>query len=103
MLYYRQTFRGRKRRRSTMMTTTLARVSLAVFLLAGNAQAGVLTKQIRFEKPDLARAPGGVLLTITGCRSIAYPGEPILPVYPACFIVPPFLTASPARIGETPR
>ena len=72
-----------------MMTTTLARVSLAVFLLAGNAQAGILTKQISFEKPVVARVPGGALLTIPGCRSIAGPGEPILPVYPACFIIPP--------------
>jgi hypothetical protein len=72
-----------------MTTRALARVGLAVFLLAGNAQAGLLTKQIYFEKPGVASIPGGVLLTIPGCRSIAIPGEPILPVYPACFIIPP--------------
>lgn len=72
-----------------MTTRALARVGLAVFLLAGNARAGLLTKQIFFEKPGVASVPGGVLLTIPGCRSIANPGEPILPVYPACFILPP--------------
>jgi hypothetical protein len=72
-----------------MTTRALARVGLAVFLLAGNAQAGSLTKQIHFERPGLASVPGGALLTIPGCRSIAGPGEPILPVYPACFIIPP--------------
>jgi hypothetical protein len=91
---YAKRFEEEKRRRSTMMTTTLARVSLAVFLLAGNARAGLLTKQIYFEKPGVASAPGGVLLTIPGCRSIANPGEPILPVYPACFIIPPGETVS---------
>ncbi|MCX5752902.1 MAG: C25 family cysteine peptidase [Candidatus Krumholzibacteria bacterium] len=77
-----------------MTTRALARVGLAVFLLAGNARAGLLTKQISFEKPGVARVPGGVLLTIPGCRSIASPGEPILPVYPACFIIPPGETVS---------
>jgi hypothetical protein len=72
-----------------MTTRALARVGLAVFLLAGNARAGLLTKQIFFEKPGVASVPGGALLTIPGCRSIANPGEPILPVYPACFIIPP--------------
>jgi hypothetical protein len=72
-----------------MTTRALAWVSLAVFLLAGNARAGTLTKQIRFETPGVAGSPGGVLVTIPGCRSIAGPGEPMLPVYPACFIVPP--------------
>ncbi|MFA4947136.1 MAG: C25 family cysteine peptidase [Candidatus Krumholzibacteriia bacterium] len=84
-----------------MITTTLARVSLAVFLLAGNAQAGILTKQIYFEHPGVARVPGGVLLTIPGCRSIAGPGEPILPVYPACFIIPPGEAVSRILIEPT--
>jgi hypothetical protein len=72
-----------------MTTRALAWVNLAVFLLAGNAQAGTLTKQIHFETPGVAGMPGGVIVTIPGCRSIAGPGEPMLPVYPACFIVPP--------------
>ncbi len=77
-----------------MTTRALARVGLAVFLLAGNARAGLLTKQIIFEKPGVASVPGGALFTIPGCRSIAGPGEPMLPVYPACFIIPPGETVS---------
>jgi hypothetical protein len=72
-----------------MTTRHLAKVCLAVFLLAGNARAGVLTKQIGFAPPAVSSMPGGALVTIPGCRSIANPGEPILPVYAACFMLPP--------------
>jgi hypothetical protein len=72
-----------------MTTRQLAGICLAVFLLAGNTQAGILTKQISFGNPAVSSMPGGALVTIPGCRSIANPGEPILPVYAACFILPP--------------
>ncbi len=84
-----------------MTTRALARVGLAIFLLAGNARAGLLTKQLSFEKPGVASVPGGALFTIPGCRSIAGPGEPILPVYPACFIIPPGETVSRIVIEPT--
>ncbi|HVO76689.1 MAG TPA: C25 family cysteine peptidase [Candidatus Bathyarchaeia archaeon] len=28
-------------------------------------------------------------MTIPGCRSIGHPGEPVLPVFPVCFMIPP--------------
>jgi hypothetical protein len=77
-----------------MTTRALARVGLVVFLLAGNARAGTLTKQIRFETPTVASVPWGTLVTVPGCRSIANPGEPIVPLYPACFILPSGETVS---------
>ncbi len=72
-----------------MTARHLARIFLAVFLLGGSAQAGIVTKQLGFAPPAVSNAPGGVLVTIPGCRSIADPGEPILPVYAACFLLPP--------------
>lgn len=71
-----------------MTTRGLAGVLLAIFLLAGNAGASILTKRIQFEHPTVANARGGVIISVTGCRSIGWPGEPILPVYPARFIIP---------------
>ncbi len=73
----------------SMTTRHLAGICCAVFLLAGNARAGILTKQISFDNPAVSSMTGGALITIPGCRSIANPGEPILPVYAACFILPP--------------
>ena len=71
-----------------MTTRVRAGAFLAIFLLAGSARASQLAKQFQFENPTVASAPGGVMITVPGCRSIGNPGEPMLPVYPACFIIP---------------
>jgi len=71
-----------------MTPRVFARAFLAIFLLAGSARAGPLTKQIRFANPAVTSTSGGVVITTPGCRSIGNPGEPVLPVYPACFIIP---------------
>jgi hypothetical protein len=68
---------------------TLARLLLAIFLLAGNARSSTITKLVRFDSPRVARTAAGVSLEIAGCRSIGMQGEPILPVYAARFVIPP--------------
>jgi hypothetical protein len=64
-------------------------VLLAFLLLAGNAGASILTKTVQFENPTLASDRGGVVPVVAGCRTIGYPGEPVVPVYPAVFVIPP--------------
>jgi len=61
---------------------------IAFVLLASNARAGEIKKEFQFENPEIVKAAGGVLLEIKGCRDIAESGEPILPVYPARFLIP---------------
>jgi hypothetical protein len=73
---------------------------LAIFLLAGNARSGTFTKLIRFDNPTIGRMNGGVSLEIKGCRTIGMPGEPLVPVYAARFIIPPGETA--ARVTVEP-
>jgi hypothetical protein len=71
-----------------MTTRAIGRVVFAMFLLAGNARASLLTKQFQFKDPVIAGTPWGAIVTISGCRSIGSTGEPILPVYSTCFIIP---------------
>ena len=71
------------------MTVRVAKTILALFLLAGNARSGIVTKDIQFEKSLFIYTEEGVLLEIQGCRNIGHPGEPILPVYSARFLIPP--------------
>lgn len=60
-----------------------------VFLFAGNAKAEVITARLSFDPPVVRSSDEGASIYIRGCRSIANPGEPLLPVYVARFIIPP--------------
>ncbi|MDD4858559.1 MAG: C25 family cysteine peptidase, partial [Candidatus Krumholzibacteria bacterium] len=71
-----------------MTTRAISGAVLAIFLLAGNARATLLTKQFQFGDPVVSGTPWGTIVTVPGCRSIGNEGEPILPVYSACFVVP---------------
>lgn len=79
-------------------TRFLARTFLAILLLAGNARSGTLTKTVRFENPSILSS-GGAGIEVRGCRSLGMPGEPMLPVYTARFILPPNETASSITVA----
>ncbi len=70
-------------------TKRLAHALLVLLLVAGNARSGVITRRLHFEYPGIASSAHGVILEIDGCRSIGRTGEPMLPVYPARFLLPP--------------
>jgi hypothetical protein len=84
-----------------MTTRALEGAVLAVFLLAADARATLLTKQFQFENPIVTSAPWGAIVTIPGCRSIGNAGEPILPVFPARFIIPPGETVIRVTVEST--
>jgi hypothetical protein len=92
---------GKQRTPENMTPRALARAILLVFFLTGSARAGRLTKEIHFAEPAVKGVPGGVLVTIPGCRSIGNPGEPILPVYPARFLIPPGETVVRVLVEES--
>ena len=62
---------------------------LALLILATDARPETITKDLSFRRPGLAVSSGEVLLSIEGCRTIARPGAPMVPVYPALFVLPP--------------
>jgi hypothetical protein len=71
------------------MTKRVLGTIFVLFLFAGSAGSGVHVKSIHFENPVITSAAHGMVIEVRGCRGIAHPGEPIIPVYPACFLLPP--------------
>ncbi len=76
----------------------LAIICAAAFLLAGNALAKELSKNFQFNRPEIVRVPDGVILKLDGCGRISDPGKPVIPVYRACFLLPPGETFSDITI-----
>ncbi|MDZ7861171.1 MAG: C25 family cysteine peptidase [Candidatus Krumholzibacteriota bacterium] len=72
----------------------LAIICAAAFLLAGNALAKELSKNFQFSKPQIVRVSNGVILKLDGCGRTSEPGKPVIPVYRACFLLPPGETLS---------
>lgn len=70
------------------MKSYLALLALGFQFLAWNAEGVELTKTFHFDKPVVVQSSGGVLLKIRGCRNIGDTGNPMLPVYAACFFIP---------------
>jgi hypothetical protein len=75
---------------------------LALLILATDARPATITKVLTFERPGFAVSSGEVLISIEGCRTIARPGAPMVPVYPAVFALPPgeeivSVTVTPTR------
>jgi len=62
---------------------------LALILLAHGARADEITKEFHFEYPEVHASVGGVILKISGCRTISLPGNPMVPVYSARFVISP--------------
>jgi len=62
---------------------------LALLILASAARSDSITKDLHFDGPVLALSGGETFLSVNGCRSIARPGAPMVPVYPAVFAIPP--------------
>ncbi len=85
------------------MSTRVTTVFLAVLFLAGESTSATLEKTIRFEKPSYRQTAQGTVIEIPGCRTIGHPGEPMIPVYAASFILPPGETVSGVTVeaGET--
>ncbi len=71
------------------MKAHIAASLLALLILATDARPATITKVLTFEHPGFAVSSGEVLITIEGCRTIARPGAPMVPVYPAVFALPP--------------
>ncbi|MFH1681753.1 MAG: hypothetical protein ABIH26_14060, partial [Candidatus Eisenbacteria bacterium] len=61
-----------------------------VSLIAGAAlcRATTITKQLEFERPLVAGAGPTCLASIEGLPEFGDPGEPILPSYPLCVLLP---------------
>jgi len=62
---------------------------LVLIFLAHGARADEITKEFHFEYPEVHASAGGVTLKIPGCRTISLPGNPMIPVYSARFVIPP--------------
>lgn len=71
------------------MSSRLASLFLAILFLATDARSGIIEKTINFEQPLLENSGIGLLISVKGCRTIGHPGEPMVPVYPARFLLPP--------------
>lgn len=74
---------------------------LAVLLHAGNVGAYTVEHSFRFDEPSFSVTEAGVVLEIRGCRTIGLPGEPALPVFTACFLLPPGETVAEVRFLST--
>ncbi|MBU8923002.1 MAG: T9SS type A sorting domain-containing protein [Bacteroidales bacterium] len=61
---------------------------LAFLLLATSARSGIIEKTVRFDSPSLRATGKGVRVVVRGCATLADPGEPSLPLYPARFLIP---------------
>ncbi|MCK4537308.1 MAG: T9SS type A sorting domain-containing protein [Candidatus Krumholzibacteria bacterium] len=61
---------------------------LAFLLLATGARSGIIEKTVRFDSPSLQMTDEGVRVVLRGCATLAGPGEPAVPVYPARFLIP---------------
>jgi hypothetical protein len=70
------------------MILRTARVICIFFLLTGNVLPGTLTKTVEFEPPLFDRSADGVSVAVHGCRNIAHPGAPVLPVYTLSLLLP---------------
>lgn len=79
------------------MSKHIAALLVAALLIAVNARATSITRSFRFTEPEISRTGDGVVLAISGCRTIGFPGEPALPVFAASFLLPPGETVSGIR------
>ncbi|HUV35775.1 MAG TPA: C25 family cysteine peptidase [Patescibacteria group bacterium] len=71
------------------MTTRIATFFFALLLIAVNVRAASITRSFRFAEPEIIRNGDGVVITMSGCRTIGRTGEPALPVFAASFLLPP--------------
>lgn len=62
---------------------------LALLILATDAKPETITRVLHFERPRFAVSGTGLLISMEGCRTIASPGAPMVPVYAAVFVLPP--------------
>ena len=67
---------------------------LAVSILAGSTRSSTIEKSFTFESPNVVTTNNGTTVKVEGCLNIGLPGEPMLPVYSTCFLLPPGETVS---------
>ena len=91
--------KGTMQRREKVFYAAIA--LLAVTILAGNTRSSTIEKSFTFENPSFVTTPAGSVVEVHGCLNVALPGEPMLPVYSACFLLPPGETVSSVSV-ETP-
>ena len=78
----------------------LAIIFAAVLLLAGNAFAERLSKVLYFNAPEIVQVPNGTVLKLDRCENMSAPGKPLIPIYKACFVLPPKETFSSLTIAS---
>lgn len=64
-------------------------ILLAVALVPAEPEAGTIQKTLSFQPPKVNNCSNGKMVAIPGCLNVGHPGHPLLPVYPARFILPP--------------
>ncbi|UCF04712.1 MAG: T9SS type A sorting domain-containing protein [bacterium] len=80
------------------MILRTASVTCILFLLTGDALTGTLIKTVEFEPPLFDRSAEGITIAVHGCRNIAHPGAPVLPVYTLSMLLPPGEVITDIRI-----
>ncbi|MBN2070590.1 MAG: T9SS type A sorting domain-containing protein [Candidatus Krumholzibacteriota bacterium] len=63
-------------------------IFLALLFLASIARSDTITQTVFFGQPRIVETGSGLLVTVDHCRTVGHCGEPMLPAYPARFLLP---------------